>query len=80
MVKLGYSREALDVMVFHGVSDLAAKLEAITEQTGCLVDSVFIQDFMPSDCEIRCSQFHARHLTHSWMRCNGQPFAQQQFV
>lgn len=53
VVKLGYSWEASDVMAFEGVHQLAERLDVLSSQPGCLADVVYVQDFVPSRCEVR---------------------------
>jgi hypothetical protein len=54
VLKLGFSWEALDVLSFHGVDEMMDRLSRIAEQPGCLTDYVYAQEFIESDCEIRC--------------------------
>jgi hypothetical protein len=54
VLKLGYSWEALDVLSFHGVDEMVDRLGRIAEQPGCLTEYVYAQEFIESDCEIRC--------------------------
>eukprot|EP01061_Rhynchopus_euleeides_P015778 TRINITY_DN26824_c0_g1_i1.p1 TRINITY_DN26824_c0_g1~~TRINITY_DN26824_c0_g1_i1.p1 ORF type:complete len:610 (+),score=236.54 TRINITY_DN26824_c0_g1_i1:40-1830(+) len=54
VAKLGYSWEASDVLSFKGSWDLAKKLEQLVSQPGCEADNVIVQEFIPSDLEIRC--------------------------
>lgn len=54
VLKLGFSWEALDVLSFDGIDEMVQRLGCIAEQPGCLADYVFVQEYIDSDCEIRC--------------------------
>ena len=54
VLKLGFSWEALDVLSFHGIDEMVDRLGRIAEQPGCLTEYVYAQEFIVSDCEIRC--------------------------
>eukprot|EP00755_Sulcionema_specki_P024053 Sspe_Gene.14634::Locus_5071_Transcript_1_1_Confidence_1.000_Length_1736::g.14634::m.14634 len=53
VAKLGFSWEAQDVYGFVGVKRLASRLERLVEQAGLECDSVFVQEHVENDCEIR---------------------------
>ena len=54
VLKLGFSWEALDVLSFDGIDEMVDRLGRIAEQPGCLAEYVYAQEYIESDCEIRC--------------------------
>eukprot|EP01060_Flectonema_neradi_P000638 TRINITY_DN1039_c12_g1_i1.p1 TRINITY_DN1039_c12_g1~~TRINITY_DN1039_c12_g1_i1.p1 ORF type:complete len:517 (+),score=84.82 TRINITY_DN1039_c12_g1_i1:63-1553(+) len=68
VAKLGFSWEAQDVLRFKGVHELAQRLEHLLEQAGCTTDSIYVQEEIPNDCEIRVYLIDGKPATHLYSR------------
>ncbi|EER17771.1 hypothetical protein Pmar_PMAR023701 [Perkinsus marinus ATCC 50983] len=53
IAKLGYSWEAADVRTCDNIGELSYQMLDLFEQKGCKVDSVFVQQRVPVDLELR---------------------------
>jgi len=60
VAKLGFAWEAREVYHFAGEQELADRLQRLLHQGGSTAEAVFVQRYVPHDCEIRVYCLHGK--------------------
>jgi hypothetical protein len=68
VAKLGFAWEAREVYHFTGEKELANRLRLLLHQGGSTAEAVFVQRFIPHDCEIRVYCLHGKYETMQYTR------------
>eukprot|EP01062_Namystynia_karyoxenos_P019317 TRINITY_DN17256_c2_g1_i1.p1 TRINITY_DN17256_c2_g1~~TRINITY_DN17256_c2_g1_i1.p1 ORF type:complete len:533 (+),score=105.40 TRINITY_DN17256_c2_g1_i1:86-1600(+) len=71
VAKLGYSWESVDVRHWKGEAQLAERMDELLLQPGCDAEQVIVQEFVPSDAELRVYLLGGRAAHCIWTRFAG---------